>query len=427
MIPLVVILILLWLGMSGVIRLVAPRVRSGDESKHRIRINGAIRVAACGLLIWALGLSVGPSKLPGVRPNSSELERVLYEHGAKFVQRGKATGMTIAAISGGKEAVVEIGFADIRGRKPVTADTLFEIGSITKVFTGTALAQHVEAGELKLEDRISTLLPKGFEVSDGARGVTLRQLTTHTSGFPRMPGKPRLLDLLNFILLGGDPYVGISLERFGDALRTVKLDSKPGEKMAYSNFGVLLLGWLLAQKAGMTYEQYIRARVLEPLGMNASRVNLSAVEETQFAKGYRSVRRFGPIFVAWRSSAWNLADHLAAAGGLRSTGGDMLKFLRANMRPEKTPMAAAIKRSHAELFRESDYRGVGMNWMRSHYAKDSPALIWHNGGTGGFRSYMGFFENGSAGVVVLSNSAEDVDPLGAELLRAVVEATLPGK
>ena len=105
----------------------------------------------------------------------------------------------------------------------------------------------------------------------------------------------------------------------------------------------------------------------------------------------------------------------------------MLKFLRANMHPEKTPIAAALKRSHTELFRESDFRGVGMNWMRSHYAKDSPALIWHNGGTGGFRSYLGFFENGSAGVVVLSNSAEDVDPLGAELLQAVVEATLPGK
>lgn len=425
MIPFVVVLVLLWLGISGVIRLVAPR--SADQSKRRIRINGAIRIAVCGLLIWALGLSVGPSKLPGVRPNASKLERVLYERGEKFIRQGKSTGMTIAAISGGKEAVVEIGFADVGKRKPVTADTLFEIGSITKVFTGTALAQQVEAGELKLEDRISTILPKGFEVSDAAKGVTLRQLTTHTSGFPRMPGKPRVWDILNFILFGGDPYVGIDLKRFGDALRTVKLESKPGEKMAYSNFGVSSLGWLLAQRAGTNYEQYIRARILEPLGMKASRVNLGEGGEAQFAKGYRSVRRVGPLFIAWRSSAWNLADHLAAAGGLRATGGDMLKFLRANVRPETTSMAAAIKRSQGELFRESDFRGVGMNWMRSHYSKDSPALIWHNGGTGGFRSYLGFFENGSAGVVVLSNSAEDVDPLGAELLRAVVEATLPGK
>lgn len=434
MISFAAIIAFLWLGINGVICLIAPRWKVAVEKRtadskeaKRVRILGALQLAVCGFLVWAFGLAIGPSSLPGAAPNANELERVLYEQGAKFVQRGKTAGLTIAAISGGKEAVVEIGFADLGRRKPVTPDTLFEIGSITKVFTGIALAQSVEKGELKVDDRIAGMLPNGFEVSADAKDVTLRHLTTHTSGFPRMPGRPGMWAIFNFVVFGGDPYAATTLGRFGEALKTVKLSRQPGQKMEYSNFGVCLLGWLLAQRAGTNYEQYIRARVLEPLGMNASHVNLSATEQGQFASGHRSVRRLGPIMIAWRSSPWTLPDHLAAAGGLRSTGRDMLKFLRANIYPEKTMMTAAIKRSHAELFREGDYRGVGMNWIRTHAAKDSAPLIWHNGGTGGFRSYLGFFENGSAGVVVLSNSAEDVDPLGAELLRAVVDATLSGK
>lgn len=434
--PFIVLLIFLWLAISGLVRLVAPAWQLNVDKKHaksaeqavpdskrltRIRISGGVRLAAVAGLIWATGMAITRSPAPEVPAGANELERILYERGAEFVKRGKTAGLTIAAVSGDQEAVIEVGFSKLGSRAPVTAETLFEIGSITKVFTGIALARHVEAGELKLDDTISNFLPKGFEVADAAKNVTLGQLTTHSSGFPRMPGRPRVWDIVNFIVFGGDPYVGITLDRFGDAMRNVKLNAKPGEKMEYSNFGVSLLGWLLAQRSGTTYEQYIRARVLEPLGMAATFLNGTAANQAHFSKGYRSVVRFGPITLAWRSSPWSLTDHLAGAGGLCSTGRDMLKFLRANMHPENTAIAAALKRSHRELFRDNDRRGVGMNWIRSQKSKDSPVVIWHNGGTGGFRSYLGFLEDGSAGVVVLSNSAADVDPLGAELLKAIAE------
>jgi CubicO group peptidase (beta-lactamase class C family) len=119
------------------------------------------------------------------------------------------------------------------------------------------------------------------------------------------------------------------------------------------------------------------------------------------------------------SSPWNMPDNLAGCGGIRSTGGDMLRYLKANMGRLPSPLGGAIRRSHEKLYEEYPWRSMGMNWIRSKDDSIGQTVIWHNGGTGGYRSYLGFTEDGQFGVVVLSNTTHDVDDLGLKILAAL--------
>lgn len=418
---------MLAVAIGGLGRIFAPRrfLKGGiapeelPQRINRMRMKGAMRFGFGAAMVWLMGfaMSISPAKVDAT--SDDHVERMVREKCDAFLERGDTAGLAVAMIAGNKEAVFTFGRAALGSAKAVDAETLFEIGSITKVFTGIALAKAIEEGRWKLDDKAAALCPDGFALNEAAKDVTLRHLTTHTSGYARMPGAPNFLHVANFLAFGGDPYRGLSLEKFRRMMAGAEPETTPGEKMEYSNFGVSLLGWLLAKKSGTDYETFIRREVLEPLGMASTSIALSSEREKTFAQGYRKVVRLGPVVYSLRSAEWLLPDHLAAAGGLRSNASDMLKFLRANMRLDDSAIGRALRRSHAELFKANDTRGVGMNWIRSRRDKDRPAMIWHNGGTGGFRSFMGFYEDGSAGVVVLSNAVGDTDDLGVELLKAL--------
>jgi CubicO group peptidase (beta-lactamase class C family) len=114
-----------------------------------------------------------------------------------------------------------------------------------------------------------------------------------------------------------------------------------------------------------------------------------------------------------------MPNHLAGAGALRSTGRDMLMFLKANMGLVATPLDAALRRSHGELFSDTDQMTLGMNWIRTFDDDLAQNIVWHNGGTGGFRTYLGFTEDRRVGVFVLGNSAHSVDSLAIEILKSL--------
>ena len=202
-----------------------------------------------------------------------------------------------------------------------------------------------------------------------------------------------------------------------NAVRTVKLQSKPGTKSCYSNFGMTLLGHLLATTAGTSYEALVKQEVCLPLGMKDTTVTLDGTQAPRAAQAYRAVFRCGPLVLALRSDPWSGASHLGGAGALRSTATDMLKYLQANMHPEGQPLEHALSESHRKLFQEDERTAFGMNWILSQSKRLQRPIIWHNGGTGGFRSFLGFTGDSRWGVLVLSNSGEDVDGLAIELLR----------
>jgi CubicO group peptidase (beta-lactamase class C family) len=202
----------------------------------------------------------------------------------------------------------------------------------------------------------------------------------------------------------------------------VKLESKPGTQVAYSNFGMILLGYLLSAKAHSTYEALVKREVCQPLGMNETTVTLQPNQASHSAQGYRAMLRSGPLVLALRSAPWLEGNPLGGAGAIRSTAADMLKYLQANMRPEGEPIGNALRESHKVLFKEDQRTAFGMNWIHIQSPKVKQEIICHDGGTGGFRSFLGFTADGRFGVVVLSNSTEDAGDLAGNILSEVAKS-----
>jgi CubicO group peptidase (beta-lactamase class C family) len=369
---------------------------------------------------WSTKLSIGYERRPAAEwsdGRAPQLEPLIRKHCVPFIDRGKSIGLVVAVVTPTNATIMTFGRPSLSSGAQTRADTLFELGSITKTFTALALARAIERGTVRLEQSVQELLPPGVELPEEAHGVTLRHLTTHTSGFPRLAGNQSPLRGLGMLLFGSDPYAGYSEADLLEGVRTVKLQSKAATNSCYSNFGMTLLGHLLATKAGSSYEALVKREVCLPLDMTDTTVTLDRTQATRAAQGYRAVLRCGPLVLALRSDPWFVGNNLGGAGALRSTATDMLKYLQANMHPEGQPLEHALSESHRKLFQEDERTAFGMNWILSQSKRLQRPIIWHNGGTGGFRSFLGFTGDSRWGVLVLSNSGEGVDDLAIELLR----------
>ena len=207
--------------------------------------------------------------------------------------------------------------------------TLFEIGSITKVFTSLLLADMIERGEVKADDAVSKYLPGNAEVpSRNGKQITLLNLSMQNSGLPRLPDNMKPADVQN-------PYVDYDGAKLLAFLASYRLTRDPGEKYEYSNLAVGLLGYALAQRAHMSYEELVRERIFKPLHMGNSTISLTAESRKRMAEGHDPSLK--PV------KNWDL-DALAGAGAIRSTAEDMLKFLAANAGLVDTPLKAAMER-----------------------------------------------------------------------------------
>jgi serine-type D-Ala-D-Ala carboxypeptidase/endopeptidase len=314
----------------------------------------------------------------------------------------KAVGIVVGTIDEKGRAVIGYGkIAKDRNQTP-DGDTLFEIGSITKVFTSLILADMVERGEVKLDDPVSKFLPASVTVpSRNGRQITLLDISMQISGLPRLPDNMKPADPEN-------PYADYDAPKLYEFLSHYTLKRDIGEKYEYSNLAVGLLGHALALKAGMSYEQLVRTRILEPLGMTSSTITLSESQKKRLAAGYDTALR--PV------KNWDL-DALAGAGALRSTANDMLKFLAANLELTDPPLKAAMRRMRT-VHRETGVPDleIAMAWHISHkYGTD---IFWHNGGTAGYRSFAGFDPAKKTGVVILCNTSFDVDDQGYHILES---------
>ena len=375
--------------------------------------------------LWATRFSIGwaqnsPSEWSDGR--APELEPLIRKHCIPFLNAGKSVGMAVAVVTPTNTTIMTFGRPALSSGASVRPDTFFEIGSITKTFTGMALARAIERGVMRLDQPVQELLPARVELPEAARAITLRHLTSHSSGFPRLPADSSLLDSFAMVLFGSDPYAGYTEAALLEDVRKVELDFRPGTKASYSNFGMFLLGHLLATKAGCSYGELVKRDVCGPLGMNDTTVTIPPDQTCRVAQGYRAALRCGPLLLCLRSVPWFEENDLGGAGALRSTGADLLKYLQANMRPEGHPLEHAIRESHRELFREDDRTAYGMNWVRTEGQTLKQLVLWHNGGTGGFSSFLGFAERSRVGVLMLSNSSESVDDLATELLRDLAAA-----
>lgn len=288
--------------------------------------------------------------------------------------------------------------------------SVFEIGSISKVFTSTLLALLVQEGQVTLDFPVKAMLPACPHLP---AEITLRSLATHTSGLPRLPSN----FLWSYLKHLNNPYAAYGEAQLLHYLARYRPDPQAPNPYSYlySNLGAGLLGYLLARKAGTSYEQLVQERICQPLHMPDTSIALSPEQHERLAT---------PHTVRGRKTAnWDLSV-LAGAGGLRSTARDLLTFLKANLAEKHMPLIDAMQMCH-EIQIENPkphIPGVGLAWHIGIDPQQGYRVYWHNGATGGYQSYMGFVKESKTGVVVLANysiSSRDsfADGIGVRVLR----------
>jgi len=283
----------------------------------------------------------------------------------------------------------------------VGAGDVFEIGSITKVFTASTLADMVTRGEARLDDPVAKYLPSSVRVpSRNGRQITLLDLATQSSGLPRMPSNFTPRDSMN-------PYADYSVQQMYAFLAGYQLPRDVGATYEYSNLGVGLLGHVLALRAKTSYEQLVTRRILTPLGMSETAITLTPALRARLAPGHDGDGHVVPN--------WDLPT-LAGAGALRSTAADLMTFLVANLDSAATPLSRTLQQTHGERHATNDPNlKIGLAWHI--LLRPAGRIVWHNGGTGGYRSFIGFDPARRIGVVVLCNNGnETVDDIGFHLL-----------
>ncbi len=355
-----------------------------------------LRVAVTAVLLAAAAAAPVPLASQWAAPPGDGVARILDER----IARGGAVGLVVGVVEGGEPRVAAAGRRAGPGSPAVDGRTVFEIGSLSKLFTTTLLAEMVARGEVALDDPIRKFLPDSVRVpSRGGREITLLDLATATSGLPRLPGNLRPADL-------ADPYAGYEAGDLYAFLSGYTLPRDPGEAYEYSNLGMGLLGHLLALRAGKPYEELVAERIFVPLGMHDTRIEPTPSMRERLAAGHDA--DLAPV------GGWRVAV-LAGAGGWRSTANDMLRFLAAQLAPPPGPLGRALVTAR-EPRRPTGRPGLGIGLGWHVLERNGRSIARHNGQTGGYHAFLGLDAASGANVVVLANSATDIDDIGLHLL-----------
>ncbi|MCC3859611.1 serine hydrolase domain-containing protein [Pseudemcibacter aquimaris] len=318
------------------------------------------------------------------------------------INQQKAVGYYVGVIDGAQEYELFLGRTSNENIEAITKKHIFEIGSITKTMTGILLANMVESGAISYNDKVSDYLPIDFKGQVG--DITLLELATHSSGLARMPDNFFPNNPLN-------PYVDYYDQDLKAYLENLSVLNDGTE---YSNLGFGLLGYILSVHAEMPFEDLLIDKVIKPIGMTDTTITVSSELENRFVNGHNED---GKITDRWDFNV------LAGAGGVRSTGVDMLKYLKANMGLVDTGNSPALIESHKprrDFIDENMNMGpdkevqIGLGWFVQ--TDDNNDITWSFGRTGGFRSFIGWDKNNNRGIVILTNSMDSPHHIGMSIL-----------
>ncbi|EAQ78326.1 serine hydrolase [Blastopirellula marina] len=320
-----------------------------------------------------------------------------------YIDSETVVGMSIGIIQGDKTVVRGYGKLSADDSRVPDGRTIYEIGSISKVFTGLLLADAVVEGRVSLVTPVEELLPAGFSMRrrDEVAPIRLWHLSTHTSGLPRLPDNLKAAD--------PNPYAEYTSENMAEFLAQYQPRKKPGENMEYSNLGTALLGMLLAADQKTDYATLLQTRIATPLQLDETQIVLSAKQQNRLASPHVDGGAPG--------RTWDF-DVFAGAGGIRSDVDDLLKFAQAQLDPPAGKLGVAIDlawRIQQQPLDANDF-AMGLGW---HVAHDG-STRWHSGQTGGYHSSIFVSRKLDAAVVVLANTATgEVDVLAEQLMRMV--------
>ena len=344
-----------------------------------------------GFLPIALAAQVAGAQLP---LSPAGIDSLIHAR----VDAGWTTGIVVGIIrpDGSRQVIAY----SKPGQPTLDGESVFEIGSITKAFTGILLAEMQARGELTLDEPVAALLPPGTRIPErNGKVITLEDLSTQSSGLPRLPTNMTFANPAN-------PYADYSDSLLFGFLAGYTLPRDIGTQYEYSNLGVGLLGNALARRAKKPYEDLVRERILTPLGMKDTRIALTPDLQRRVAQGHDAEGKPVPL--------WDL-NALQGAGALRSTANDMLTFLAANISgaPGTLGMGLVTARQSRRPAGPPALT-IGLGWHI--LTRNGLHVVWHNGGTGGYRTFAGFDPDRKIGVVVLTNAVSDNDDIGFYLL-----------
>jgi CubicO group peptidase (beta-lactamase class C family) len=364
-------------------------------------------------------VAAAPIQLPSYDPalppiSAADLESVLDKDLAEALKSGQLAPGTGAGVSIG---VVEHGVRRVFSYGEAKPDSIFEIGSITKTFTGLILSQLVEQGKVRFDEPVRELLPPGTVAKPAGDEITLLDLATQHSGLPRLPDNFKPADSAN-------PYADYRAANLYEFVAKHGVAKPAATGFLYSNLGFGLLGQALAVRSGVSYPALLKEQVVDPLGLKGTTVSLTAEQLARFIPGHDGNHH--------PAHAWDL-DAMAGAGAIRSTAGDMLTYLEANLHPEvlkpagNSPAAATLS---AALARQHELRADAMPGMRIGLAwlfVTESGSYWHNGATGGYSSYAFFNPKGDYAAVVLLNTSISSTGSFADRLGQHIGQRLAGK
>jgi len=366
----------------------------------------ALAAGLHGLSLSATGAEPQPVK------GTTDIGPAIDEAIQPLLKGKKGVGIVVAVIDRHGQRIFGYGGIAVNGDRAPDGDTVFEIGSITKVFTTAVLAQMARDGELKLDDPVKDHLPPEANVPrHNGKDITLLHLATHTSGLPLAP-----TDIRAHVLFRPadwhNPYAHYGTKQLYAFLAKYRLNHDPGDSYEYSNVGLGLLGMALTQRAMVrNYDELIRRQVSEPLDLQDTGIALSAGQRARFAQGHDDDGE--------PTSAWDF-ESMEGFAALRSTANDLLRFLSANLGFKPTKLQAALEDCQQARRDTPDKQvRIGLGWHILKLPGAAEPVICHSGETEGARAFLGFRKASGVAVVVLSNSAQfgnKIDSVGLTVL-----------
>jgi serine-type D-Ala-D-Ala carboxypeptidase/endopeptidase len=323
---------------------------------------------------------------------TDSLSRTITGYGEQFVSATGHYGLSIGLIKNGTKYSFHFGTTENGKQVKPTDSTIYEIASVTKSFTGILLAHAILEKRITLTDDIRQFLSTGFlNLSYKGIPITVEHLATHTSGLPKfVPALDNNLSPDQMM----KRYNNFSEMQFLEVISGIKLDTVPGSKFIYSNADAQLIGIILEKIYHSTYSELLKRYIGAPQEMNDTQLEIKNGDKIRYAKGYNSEGKLMPMLRWWKNTP--------AAGYIKSTVGDMLKYLQLNI--DETDPAIVLAHQPVSKVTEEGADSIGLFW----FIKKSPQsarIIYHSGGSFGTTSYCEIRPGEKNGIVLLANDA----------------------
>ena len=361
------------------------------------------------IILFFLHPSLGQTQtvkqaIPTDNKLKSQIDTVVQKAAMPFIGDTSKVGLSIGIYKNGKVYSYNYGTTQRENPKLPTNKTVYEIGSISKTFTGTLLAQAVKDKKVKIDDDIRKYLDGSYpNLEYQGKPIKLSHLVSHISGLPFfLPDNPNLFQNANFDTL---PFTiskiqqNYSKQKFFADLHNVKLDTVPGYNFHYSNVGAQLLKYILERVYNMTYDKLLNEYITKPLKMKNTNSLYSKNDFVNLAKGYNAKEKLMP---------YN-PQILDAAGGIFSTTSDMLQYLKFHLDEKNEVVALSHKVTKGNINRFA----IGLNWQEQ-LTEKKHKKIWQSGGTFGFSSYCVIYPELKIGIILLTNESDPTAQGGLE-------------